>query len=85
MFVVAAAVLVFIPLNICISFYKNGKEGFTFMEARRSGMPVICDVEIGTNEADFVLGEKADPKDPLFTDERSGVLRWTEHHWLWIS
>lgn len=72
-FVVAALTLVFIPTNVCLGFMRYGKEGFVFMQARKDGVPVICDVEIGTSNADFVLGTKQNPKDPLFEDEQSGV------------
>jgi hypothetical protein len=71
--VVMALVLFFIPTNILMSFYRYGREGFTFMQARKDGVPVICDVEIGTSNAEFILGLKNNPKDPLFKDEQSGV------------
>jgi hypothetical protein len=72
-FVIAAGTLSFTPTNVLISFWKNGKEGFTFMEARKTGKMVICDVEVGTGNAEFIIGEKLDPKDPIFVDEQSGV------------
>lgn len=68
-----AGTTIFILFNMIIGFYRHGKEGFTFMEARKTGKLVICDVEIGTNNAEFVLGEKKDPKSPLFEDDKSGV------------
>ena len=70
---VVAGVPIFIMLNMLTSFYRYGREGFLFMDARRDGKLVICDVEVGTNNAEFVLGEKEDPKSPLFKDEKSGV------------
>jgi len=72
-FVVGALTLAFTPTNLVISFWKNGKEGFTFMEARKTGAIVICDVEVGTGNAEFIIGKKNDPKDPIFQDEQSGV------------
>lgn len=72
-FVIAALTLAFTPTNLVISFWKNGKEGFTFMEARKTGAMVICDVEVGTGNAEFIIGKKVDPKDPIFQDEQSGV------------
>jgi len=72
-FVVGALTLVFTPVNVLISFWKDGKEGFTFMQARKNGEMVICDVEVGTGNAEFVIGKKNDPKDPIFVDEQSGV------------
>jgi hypothetical protein len=70
---VVVGVPMFIMINILTSFYRFAPEGFTFMDARRDGKLVICDVEVGTNNAEFILGEKEDPKSPLFKDEKSGV------------
>jgi hypothetical protein len=72
-FIVAALTLFFTPTNILVGFWKFGKEGFTFMEARKNGTMVICDVEVGTGNAEFIIGKKVDPKDPIFQDEQSGV------------
>lgn len=72
-FIVAALTLFFTPANIVIGFWKFGKEGFTFMDARKTGTMVICDVEVGTGNAEFIIGKKIDPKDPIFMDEQSGV------------
>lgn len=67
------ATIIFIITNILMKFYKHGKEGFTFMKARNDGLPVLIDIEIGTNNAEFVVGEKKNPKDVTFSDEKSGV------------
>jgi hypothetical protein len=72
-FVIGALTLFFTPTNLLVSFWRNGKEGFTFMEARKNGTMVICDVEVGTGNAEFMIGKKLDPKDPVFMDEQSGV------------
>src|SRR5574344_2442441 len=72
-FIVASMTLFFTPTNIVIGFWKSGKEGVTFMEARKTGTMVICDVEVGTGNAEFIIGKKIDPKDPIFQDEQSGV------------
>ena len=72
-FVIAALTLAFTPTNLVISFWKYGKEGFIFMEARKTGAMVIEDLEIGTGNAEFIIGKKNDPKDPIFQDEQSGV------------
>ena len=72
-FIVAALTLFFTPTNILVGFWKWGKEGFTFMEARKNGSMVICDVEVGTGNAEFIIGKKIDPKDPIFQDEQSGI------------
>lgn len=72
-----AAVVPCIPImimaNILLKFWKSGKEGFVFMNARQQGLPVLVDIEIGTNNAEFVVGEKLNPKDITFKDEASGV------------
>jgi hypothetical protein len=65
--------IIIILANILLKFWKSGKEGFTFMRARKDGLPVLIDIEIGTNNAEFVVGEKKNPKDITFTDEASGV------------
>lgn len=70
---VIPVVIIFILANILMKFFKHGKEGFTFMRARNEGLPVLIDVEIGTNNAEFVVGEKSNPKDITFKDEESGV------------
>jgi len=71
--VIAAGTLAFIPTNIIFSFYRFGREGFTFMQCRKDGIPCILDVEIGTSNAEFIPGKKVNPKDPVFTDEQSGI------------
>jgi hypothetical protein len=71
--VIIMGIPIFIMFNMLSSFYRFGKEGFVFMDARRQGKLVICDVEVGTNNAEYILGEKEDPKSPLFIDEKAGV------------
>lgn len=73
MVLIVPLTIIFILVNILIKIYKNGKEGFVFMRARNDGLPVLIDIEIGTNNAEFVVGEKANPKDITFTDQESGV------------
>ena len=72
-FVIGAGTMFFTPTNLLVSFWKYGKEGFTFMEARKTGEIVITDVEVGTGNAEFIIGKKADPKDPIFQDDKSGI------------
>jgi hypothetical protein len=73
MIAVIPLIAIVILLNILLKIFKFGKEGFTFMRARNDGLPVLVDVEIGTNNAEFVVGEKNNPKDITFKDEESGV------------
>jgi hypothetical protein len=54
-------------------YWMNGKEGFVFSIARATGLPVYIDAELGSGDADFVLGEKTKPKDITFKDEVSGI------------
>jgi hypothetical protein len=70
---VIPGVIIMILLNILLKIRRYGKEGFVFMQARNDGLPVLIDVEIGTGNAEFVVGEKANPKDITFKDESSGV------------
>jgi hypothetical protein len=67
------AVIIFSLASILVKIYTNGKEGFTFMKARNDGLPVLVDIEIGTNKADFVIGEKENEKSIVFKDDASGV------------
>jgi hypothetical protein len=71
--IVIAGLSNFIQINLLTSFFRYGKEGFIFMEARKTGKLVIIDTEIGTNNSEFLLGEKEDPKSPTFSDETSGL------------
>lgn len=73
MIALVPVIIIIILLNILLKIYKFGKEGFVFMRARNDGLPVLVDVEIGTNNAEFVVGEKKNPKDITFEDEASGV------------
>jgi hypothetical protein len=72
-FVIGAATMFITPTNILLGFWKFGKEGFVFMDARKTGKMVIEDLEVGTGNAEFIIGEKANPKDPIFTDDQAGV------------
>ena len=66
------AILALLIVTI-MGFFRYGKEGFLFARARKEGLPVIIDAELGSDNADFVLGEKESPKDVIFKDEESGV------------
>ena len=70
---VVPGTIIFILFNMVTGFYRYGAEGFIFMRARKEGLLVINDVEVGTNNAEYILGEKTDPKNPLFKDETSGL------------
>lgn len=59
--------------TILISFYRFGPEGFVTMECRREGRDAVLNTEIGTGVTELMVGVKRDPKDPIYTDEKSGV------------
>ena len=70
---IAIIAILFLLIITIMGFFRYGKEGFLFARARKEGLPVIIDAELGSDNADFVLGEKASPKDVIFKDEESGV------------
>ena len=71
--IVTIAAVLFLLVSTLLGYWKNGREGFIFAQARQKGIPVIEDVEIGSENAEFVLGMKKSPKDVTFSDEESGV------------
>lgn len=71
--IVVSATIIGLLLVTIIGFYKWGREGFIFSEARKKGIPIYIDAELGSDNADFVLGVKVNPKDVTFADEESGV------------
>jgi hypothetical protein len=70
---VSIAAIMFLFIATIFGYFRWGKEGFLFAQARKAGLPIIIDAELGSDNADFVLGEKANPKDVIFKDEESGV------------
>lgn len=54
-------------------YLRYGSEGFLFAKARKNGTGVYIDAELGSDVADFVLAEKASPKDVVLKDEESGI------------
>lgn len=69
-----ATIVILFMLVLCIMRYmRYGKEGFLFQQARRKGLAVYLDVELGSQVGDFVLAEKDSPKDVVLKDEESGV------------
>ena len=72
--VLVTVVMVIALLAITIVGYlRFGREGFLFAQARKTGVPVFIDAEIGSLNAEFILGEKANPKDVVLSDETSGI------------
>lgn len=71
--VVTILVIIALLIVTVFSFWKWGKEGFMFAQARKDGIPVYLDAELGSDNADFVLGEKQNPKDVMLKDTESGI------------
>ena len=72
--VLGVVVMLMILLGITIvRYWFGGREGFMFAASRATGIPLYLDVELGNNNAEFVLGDKKHPKDMTFKDEESGI------------
>jgi hypothetical protein len=56
-----------------LSVYKFGKEGFMFAKARRKGIPVLCVVDVGSNQAKYELGTKKKKDDIEYDNDLSGI------------
>lgn len=56
-----------------ISIRKFGKEGFLFAKARKKGLPVLCVVDVGSNQAKYELGTKKKKDDIEYDNELSGI------------
>lgn len=65
--------IMFVLISTITGYLRYGREGFIFSEARKRGIPVYIDAELGSEVIDFVLGEKSSPKDIVFKDKESGV------------
>jgi len=70
--VVTAGIIILLGKTI-MGYCKWGPEGFLFATARTTGVDIYIDAEIGSLKAEFVLGEKNNPKDVAYADEESGV------------
>jgi energy-coupling factor transporter transmembrane protein EcfT len=66
-------VIIFILVSTITSYLRNGKEGFLFATARQEGLNVFLDCELGSDDGEFILAEKASPKDVVLKDEESGI------------
>ena len=70
---VTILVAIFLLVSTIMGYLRFGKEGFLFATARKKGQAVYIDAELGSEVADFVLGEKKNPKDVVLKDEESGI------------
>lgn len=71
--IIIAFVLFITPSGMVLKYWRYGREGFTFMQARINGETVVEDYEVGSGNSEFVIGEKIDPKAPIFQDDQSGI------------
>ena len=72
--VIITVMVVFTILILTILRYLRwGPEGFLFARARQEGKPVYIDCELGSEVGEFVLAEKAAPKDVVLLNEDSGI------------
>lgn len=76
-FLIIGGLLVFIIIIglifYLLSVYKFGKEGFIFAKARRKGIPVLCVVDVGSNQAKYELGTKKKKDDIEYDNDLSGI------------
>ena len=56
-----------------VRYWFGAPEGFMIMTSRATGVPLLLDLELGSNNADLVLGEKESPKAMVFKDDESGT------------
>jgi hypothetical protein len=71
--IITIVVLLAVLILTILSYIRWGPEGFLFAKARKLGLAIFVDVELGSGKADFVLAEKDSPKDVVLKDETSGV------------
>lgn len=71
--VITIMVIIAILVMTITGYLRYGSEGFLFAKARKNGTGVYIDAELGSDVADFVLAEKASPKDVVLKDEESGI------------
>src|SRR5512137_2015815 len=60
---VTILVVIFLLVSTIMGYLRFGQEGFLFATARKKGLGVYIDAELGSEVAEFVLAEKATPKD----------------------
>lgn len=70
---VTILVVIFLLVSTIMGYLRFGQEGFLFATARKKGLGVYIDAELGSEVAEFVLAEKASAKDVVLKDEESGI------------
>jgi len=70
---VIVCVIIFLLASAIMGYLRWGREGFLFATARKKGLAVYIDAELGSEVAEFCLAEKKSPKDVVLKDEESGI------------
>jgi hypothetical protein len=70
---VSIMVIITILVMTIMGYIRYGKEGFLFAKARKNGVGIGIDAELGSLKCDFYLMEKENPKDVVLKDETCGV------------
>jgi hypothetical protein len=70
---ISIVVVIFLLGKTIAGYLRYGKEGFLFAIARKNGQDVFLDCELGSDNGEFILAEKASPKDVVLKDEESGI------------
>lgn len=71
--IMSIVVVLFVLIFTITNYLRYGKEGFLFAVARKNGQNVFLDCELGSDDGEFILAEKASPKDVVLKDEESGI------------
>jgi hypothetical protein len=70
---ITACVIFAILIMTIYGYIRWGPEGFLFAKARKSGLGVAIDTELGSSNSEFILMEKENPKDVVLRDEEAGI------------
>ncbi|MCK9570317.1 YhdT family protein [Candidatus Pacearchaeota archaeon] len=71
--VMTVIVIIAVLFLTIFGYMRWGPEGFLFAKARKTGLAVAIDTELGSSKAEFVLMEKENPKDVVLKDEEAGI------------
>lgn len=71
--IISIMVIISILVLTIMGYLRWGAEGFLFAKARKEGKGVYIDCELGSEVGEFVLAEKASPKDVVLINEDSGI------------
>jgi hypothetical protein len=71
--IISIMVIIAILILTILGYLRYGAEGFLFAKARKTGVGIGIDAELGSLKCDFYLMEKVSPKDVVLKDETCGV------------